>query len=143
MIAINSTLDAKHWLKSAMLFIVTIFSLFAVACCFAGDVHDIGAVASRVTTSFGKVAQLITATSYIAGLGFAIGSVLKFKQHKDNPTQIPVGTPVALLFVAASLLFLPSILETAGGTLFGETAKTSGVKGVANVGEQYLTGGTG
>lgn len=137
MSATISTGGLKGSLKFGLLFIFTFLMLFAVVNCFASDIHDIGAVADRVTNSFGKLAQLITATSYIAGLGFAIGAVLKFKQHKDNPTQIPVGTPVALLFVAASLLFLPSILETAGGTLFGSGAKTSGVKGIADVGEQY------
>lgn len=28
----------------------------------------------------------------------------------DNPTQIPIGTPIALAFIAAALEFLPSIL---------------------------------
>jgi bacteriocin-like protein len=27
-----------------------------------------------------------SAGAYIAGFGFAVGSVLKFKAHKDNPT---------------------------------------------------------
>ena len=56
-----------------------------------------------------NVAKLITAGSYIAGMGFGVGSIVKFKAHKDNPTQIPVGTPIALLFVAAALLFMPSV----------------------------------
>lgn len=46
---------------------------------------------------------------------------MKFKQHKDNPTQITIGTPIALTFVAASLLFLPSILSVTGGTMFGKS----------------------
>ena len=137
MIAIFQPSHQRDKVKFTLIFILACLSIFTVSLCFAGDIHDLGAVAERVTTTFGKLAQLITAVSYIAGLGFAIGAILKFKQHKDNPTQIPVGTPVALLFVAASLLFLPSILETAGGTLFGEHAKTSGVTGVADVGEQY------
>ncbi len=28
----------------------------------------------------------------------------------DNPTQIPIGTPIALVFIAAALLFIPSVL---------------------------------
>ncbi|MDF1645819.1 MAG: type IV secretion protein IcmD, partial [Legionellaceae bacterium] len=63
--------------------------------------------------------KLITAASYLAGLGFSIGAIMKFKQHKDNPTQIPIGTPIALVFIAAALLFLPSILGVAGATMFG------------------------
>jgi hypothetical protein len=66
--------------------------------------------ADSVTDSFSQVAELITAGSYLAGLGFSIGAIMKFKQHKDNPTQTPIGTPIALVFIAAALLFLPSIL---------------------------------
>lgn len=66
-------------------------------------------IASTITSSLSNLGKLITAGSYLAGLGFAIASSFKFKQHKDNPTQIPVGTPIALVFIAAALLFLPSL----------------------------------
>ena len=44
-------------------------------------------------------------------------AVFNFKQHKDNPTQTPVGMPIALVAVAAALLFLPSIIGVAGHPL--------------------------
>ena len=81
----------------------------------------IGGMASSVTSSFESLTKLITAGSYLAGLGFAIAAIMKFKQHKDNPTQITIGTPIALVFIAASLLFLPTILGVAGFTMFGTT----------------------
>lgn len=100
------------------------------------DTLTIGTVAENVTSTFDRMAELITAGSYIAGLGFAIGAILKFKAHKDNPTQIPVGTPVALMFVAAALIFLPSMFEVAGGTLFGDDGYTSaGISGVTSFGD--------
>jgi intracellular multiplication protein IcmD len=88
----------------------------------------IGEVASSITDRFSNLSKLITAGSYLAGLAFSIGAVMKFKQHKDNPTQIPIGTPIALVFIAAALLFLPSILSVAGSTMFGggTTAGPSG-----------------
>lgn len=104
--------------KSCWVFVL----LFFAGTAFAAE--DIGTVAASVTSTLDDVAMLITATSYIAGLGFSIGAILKFKQHKDNPTQIPIGTPVALLFVAAALLFLPTILGVTGGTLFGSEGGT-------------------
>lgn len=33
------------------------------------------------------IAKQTTSGSYISGTGFSIGSIIKFKQHKDNPTQ--------------------------------------------------------
>lgn len=73
-------------------------------------------------SSYGNIASLITAGSYVAGFGFALGAILKFKQHKDNPTQIPVGTPIALVFIAAALLFLPTLLPATGATDFASTS---------------------
>jgi len=71
-----------------------------------------GTMASSVTGSFNDLAQLVTGASYVAGTAFAAASILKFKQHKDNPTQIPIGTPIALEAVGAALLFLPTVIST-------------------------------
>lgn len=91
--------------------------------------ESIGKVAENITGSFRALTRLITAASYLAGLGFAIGAVMKFKQHKDNPTQIPIGTPIALLFIAAALLFLPTLLGVAGQTIFGTGGTVAGPSG--------------
>lgn len=111
---------------------IVLFASFCVLMLF-GDAalaaaETLGDLASNVTASFKSIAKLITAGSYIAGLGFSVGAIMKFKQHKDNPTQIPIGTPIALLFIAAALLFLPSILGVAGQTMFsgGTTAGPGG-----------------
>ena len=110
---------------------------FALMMLFVGEASaaatTIGGVASQVLGSFEALAKLITASSYLGGLGFSIGAIMKFKQHKDNPTQIPIGTPIALVFIASALLFLPSILKVAGGTMFGSGAKSAGVGGTASI----------
>ena len=80
----------------------------------------IGEVAETITSSFTNLTKIITAGSYLAGLAFSIGAILKFKQHKDNPTQTPIGTPLAMAFIAAALLHLPSILSIAGQVMFGD-----------------------
>ena len=90
----------------------------------------LGDMAASMTKSFENLAKLITAGSYLAGLGFSIGAIMKFKQHKDNPTQIPIGTPIALVFIASALLFLPSILGVTGQTMFGEDGKVAGPSGI-------------
>jgi hypothetical protein len=42
--------------------------------------------------------------------------------HKDNPAQVPVSQPVAVLFVAPGLIFTPSLIQAAGPTTFGPLA---------------------
>jgi intracellular multiplication protein IcmD len=70
---------------------------------------SVGSIVSSINSSVASLARLITAGSYVAGLGFSVGAIMKFKQHKDNPTQIPVGTPAALDIVSAAALYLPSV----------------------------------
>lgn len=87
--------------------------------------QTLGNMASSITNTFTKIGQMITGGSYIAGLGFSIGAIMKFKQHKDNPTQITIGTPISLVFIAAALLFLPTILHYTAKTMFGPTGGTT------------------
>jgi intracellular multiplication protein IcmD len=91
--------------------------------------QSLGDMASSIYGTFTNVTQLITAGSYLAGLAFSIGAIMKFKQHKDNPTQIPIGTPIALVFIAAALLFLPTILDITGVTMFGKKGTVAGPTG--------------
>lgn len=117
--------------KQSILFL-TVLSLFFVMMtelAFGAGI-TIGSAASNVTQSMAQIAKLITAGSYVAGFGFAVGAILKFKAHKDNPTQIPVGTPIALIFIAAALIFLPSIFGMAEKTIFGQAANKGTVSGV-------------
>nr|WP_045097585.1 hypothetical protein [Legionella fallonii] len=120
----NSKSDYKSWLIS-----LVCIGFIALVSQEAAASPTLGSMASSITKSFTNVAKLITAGSYLAGLGFSIGAIMKFKQHKDNPTQIPIGTPIALVFIAAALLFLPTILGVTGQTMFGQAGKTAGPTG--------------
>lgn len=120
----NNKTDYKPWIM--VLACLGVCALVGEA--VAGQT-TLGTMASSMTGSFKQVAKLITAGSYLAGLGFSIGAIMKFKQHKDNPTQVPIGTPIALVFIAAALLFLPSILGVTGATMFGKVPVTAGPEG--------------
>ena len=91
--------------------------------------QNIGTMADNIAGNFTSLAKLITAAAYLGGLGFAVGAILKFKQHKDNPTQVPIGTPIAMLIVAASMIFLPTILGITGESIFATTGTVGGPTG--------------
>lgn len=101
--------------------------LFLSGASFAAT-PTLGNMATHVISSFAAIGKLITAGSYIAGLAFSVGAIMKFKQHKDNATQIPIGQPIGLILIAAALLFMPTLLETLGATMFG-SATTAGSSG--------------
>lgn len=52
---------------------------------------------------------------------------------KDDTPQLPVGLPIALLFISAALIFLPSTFKSVGGTLFGDAA-VQAVEGIVPFG---------
>src|SRR4029078_3244189 len=117
-------------------------AVFSLACFVAATVvlaqtkggGGVGDVAANVTGNPTNIAKLITAASYVAGMAFAVGAIGKFTAHKDNPTQIPIGTPIALLFGGAALIFAPTVFKVSGSTLFGASGTVGGVSGVASFG---------
>lgn len=107
-----------------------LFTVFYVGDAFAADgAKDLGGIAEQITSSFEGIGKLILGIAFVAGLGFTMASIFKFKQHKDNPTQIPLGTPIALLAVGVALIFLPNIIAPAGQTIFGKEVKAGGFQG--------------
>jgi hypothetical protein len=54
-----------------------------------------------------------------------------FAQRYDaNPNDDPISKPIALLFVATALIFLPAVFASVGGTLFGTPPDAAAVEGV-------------
>ena len=94
---------------------------------------DISGLVKNVQGTFKTFARFITGVAFLAGLGFALGSVMKFKAHKDNPTQVPIGMPITLLFIAVALLFLPFLFGRVGMTVFGSSKGTT-VSGWSGIG---------
>ena len=115
----------KVALKGTML----VTSLMAFVWADVALAESLGTMASTLTKTFGSVGKAVTALSYIAGLGFAIASILQFKQHKENPSQTPIGKPVSQILIAAGLLFLPSMFSAVGNTIFKEGGTTAGASG--------------
>jgi intracellular multiplication protein IcmD len=58
-----------------------------------------------------KIAQIVVILSYLAGVGFGLAAILKFRAHKDNPTQIAITVVVVLLYLAVSFVGLFVLLK--------------------------------
>lgn len=106
-----------HKVAKAFAFAAVIASGFFICQAFAAETQSIGNMAAKAQESMSYIGKLMIGTAYIAGIGFSIAGIFKFKQHRDNPTQIPIGTPIALLVVGVVLVFLPSIVSSTGETL--------------------------
>lgn len=91
----------------------------------SGGGQDITAMAQQITGEASSIAQLLNVAAYVAGIGFALAGILQFKAHKENPQQTPLSKPVVMILVAAALLFLPTVLQVAGASLFGQSATSA------------------
>jgi intracellular multiplication protein IcmD len=119
----------KQWMKYVGVIATVAVTSYAGA---AFGAENIGSIAKTITTSFEGIAKFITAIAYVAGIAFSLGAIIKFKAHKDNPTQVPIGAPISLLFVGAALMFLPTLFGIAGQTVFGTTEGMGGLTGTTN-----------
>lgn len=87
---------------------------------------DINSLADGVIGQLGFVKKIIGTSSYAAGLGFLIVTFFKLKQFKDNPQQNPVGGTIMYLLLAVLLMYLGSLVDPLGETLFGSGGVSSG-----------------
>ena len=94
----------------------------------ANQTRTIGEMFSHLAKYVTDIRNLMTIVSVLSGFSFVIASFFKFKQVKDNPTQIPIGTPFALLGVGVALIFLPSLIKPAAESLFGPDFKNNNEK---------------
>lgn len=83
-------------------------------------------IVKNIQTNVETLGPLLTIISYIAGVAFAIGGIVKFKTHKDNPQQATLSQAIVYLGVGAALLFLPTIMASAGTTVFGGSETSAG-----------------
>ncbi len=96
----------------------------------------IAGIANRVAGNLSAIADLVGQIAFVAGMLFFVSAVFKFKQHKDNPTQVPVGTPMSMLAIAAALMFMGNFINPLGETIFGSSDGKSGGPGISAAGLQ-------
>src|SRR4029079_10657912 len=106
-----------------MVITLGVMGLVVATASFAADSTDIAGMSDKIKTQATAIGELLNVASYVAGVGFALAGILQFKAHKENPQQTPLSKPVVMLIVAAALLFLPTVLNIAGTSLFGTGKK--------------------
>lgn len=96
---------------------------------WASNQLGLGRLAVGLLEQYKYFASLIVGTAFIAGICFFVAAIFKFKQHKDNPSQVTIGTPFAMVAISVALIFLPGFIKPAGESLFGDESMSAGVSG--------------
>ena len=103
------------------LYLAVLSPVVMFAAAEADTESGIAGIANRVAGNLSAIADLIGQIAFVAGMLFFVSAVFKFKQHKDNPTQVPVGTPLSMLAISAALMFMGNFINPLGETLFAGT----------------------
>lgn len=48
---------------------------------------------------------------YILGVGFILGSIIRFREYRQNPSQTPISRPIAILCFGLIFIAVPIIAK--------------------------------
>ncbi|MEC8383228.1 MAG: hypothetical protein VXZ73_02135 [Pseudomonadota bacterium] len=114
----SKILLANKWSCIALLQLCVVSIQAQSVCSVSEPGYGLLAVFNRILSDFCSIADLLGALSYVAGVAFSVASVFKFKQHRDSPTQVPIGFPFIYLAAAVGLIFMPQLLGEGATTFF-------------------------
>jgi intracellular multiplication protein IcmD len=130
----NPMIKQKNMLKCSI-FLVLITGLLLTEAAFAASTapsYSLGQISDNLIISIGGLAQLITSGCYVIGFGFGVAAILKFKGHRDNPSQVTIGQPITLCILALAFIFMPMLFIISGDTIFGAHTIVGGPSGVSS-----------
>jgi len=112
--------------------------VLAPAFAFADGEGGIGDVANTVTGQLDNFVPLIGILCLVVGIAFTGMGILKFRQHAENPNQVPISQPLIRMAIGVLLIALPSTIDMGVSTLFGgdgQTLSADGDGGAAPLGD--------
>ena len=90
---------------------------------YTGTAGGFSTIFERVTTSFGGVTGLISMFAYLLGIVFAIGGILKVKEHVEEPTKTDLKAGAMRLVAGGALFALPFVMDVMQATI-GDSGST-------------------
>ncbi len=78
-------------------------ALFAWTSCWA---ISFGKVAQNLTVSTKSIAELLHIICLVTGIALIAGSLMKYKRHRENPTEAPLSMVFVMLLTGLALIAL-------------------------------------
>jgi len=92
---------------------------------YTGAEGGFSTIFERVAVSFGGLPGLISMAAYIMGIVFAIGGILKIKDHVENPGQTDLKSGAIRLVVGGALFALPFVMSVMTSSVGDQTQTTN------------------
>lgn len=73
--------------------------------------EGIGGVAENLMLSVNVLGDFFSSAAMVIGICFLFASLVKYKQHRDNPLFVPISTVVVLFILGLLLVLLPLLYK--------------------------------
>ncbi len=105
----------KHRYLKSLLSCLGILSLIPIPGMAA---ESLGTIANNLLVPATGIAHMLNLASVICGTGFLLAAVLQYKNHRDNPQEVPLSRPVTYLILGLALVLLPYFTMISQGASF-------------------------
>ena len=91
--------------------IFTIMSMCVNVLLFApsGYAQSLGDVATNILGPLTGASHIVKIICVVAGTGLILGSLMRYKAHRENPIEVRLGTPIAMLIAGLALILISLI----------------------------------
>lgn len=99
-----------------------------LAATFSGG-QDLKQISSNIKGGIQGTSSALGAIGYMCAAFLFLSAIFKFVQHGKNPDQHGIMLPVILFVGSLFLVFMPTLFDSGGKTLFGGSAVSQGADG--------------
>lgn len=78
---------------------------------------SIGEAAQNLLLPVGAFASIIYSMCYVLGAAFIMGSMIRFKEHRQNPSQTPISRPIAIFIFGLVFIVIPIIAKLSSSSI--------------------------
>jgi Ca2+/H+ antiporter len=96
-------------LKHLKQLLILFGTYFLAVTCLAQSSQSLGGAIGNVLQPLGMLGQLIKVVCIIAGVGMLVGSLVRYKRHRQNPVEAPLSSCIMLFLTGLALLALALI----------------------------------
>lgn len=68
--------------------------------------ESFGDIASNLFGNVLDIKSIVRAICIITGVALVLGSFFQYKKHRNNPSEVPLSTPIMTLLVGLALIAL-------------------------------------
>jgi hypothetical protein len=112
----------KAFLNKCYAYAIWVVALSFVFITPAVAATEVDEVLRNITTSSELLPGLLRAGCYLFGLLLGVTAIFKLKEHVDNPTQVPLRTPIIRALIGGTMFSLPIVTRAVWSAYNGGTA---------------------